>query len=320
MRALVTGGAGFIGSNLVDALLARGDSVAVVDDLSTGREQNLGPALAGGATLLTQDVTDAEAMVDAIREHEPEVVFHLAAQIDVRRSVADPVFDANVNVGGTVGTLEATRQGGARLVFASTGGAIYGEGAERDLPLSEAADCFPDSPYGQSKLMAEGYVGFYRRVHGTPAVALRLGNVYGPRQDPLGEAGVIAIFCGKLEGGGSPTVYGDGRQTRDYIYVGDVVEAMLAADARLAEAGPEAAGPYNIGTGRETTVLELVDRLARIGSRSDFTPRMQPKRPGEVRRIALDSSRAESELGWTSDTALEDGLERTLASVGGASG
>src|SRR5918994_7126418 len=225
MRALVTGGAGFIGSNLVDALVARGDTVTVVDDLSTGREENLGPALEAGATLLTQDVTDAGAMADAVREHEPEVVFHLAAQIDVRRSVGDPVFDANVNVGGTVGVLEATRLGGARLVFASTGGAIYGEGAGRDLPLSETAECFPDSPYGQSKLAAEGYLGFYRRVHGTPAVALRLGNVYGPRQDPLGEAGVIAIYCGKLREGGRPTVFGDGKQTRDYIYVGDVISA-----------------------------------------------------------------------------------------------
>jgi UDP-glucose 4-epimerase len=316
MRALVTGGAGFIGSNLVDALLERGDSVVVVDDLSTGRRENLGPAIERGAELEVTDITDGEAVAVVARRFEPQSVFHLAAQIDVRRAVRDPVFDAAVNVAGTASVLEAARTaGGARFVFASTGGAIYGEGSGRSLPLTEVERCSPDSPYGQSKLAAEGYVSYYRRVHGLPAVALRLGNVYGPRQDPLGEAGVIAIFCGLLASGGQPMVYGDGLQTRDYIYVGDVVEAMLAADAALAESAGGMDGAFNVGTGVETTVLDLVERLGRIGGRSDFTPRMAPERPGEVQRIALDSGRAADGLGWSSAVELDDGLRRTLAAV-----
>jgi UDP-glucose 4-epimerase len=316
MRALVTGGAGFIGSHLVDALVARGDSVLVVDDLSTGREGNLSRALSRGARLVTEDLTDAGSLLTAAREFGPDAVFHLAAQIDVRRSVDEPVFDATVNVAGTVRALEATRRvGGARFVFASTGGAIYGDGASRALPFSESDECFPDSPYGQSKLAAEGYVEYYSRVHGLPAASLRLGNVYGPRQDPLGEAGVIAIFCGELSRGGVPTVYGDGRQTRDYVYVRDVVEAMLAAEARLASSGPAPHGPYNVGTGVETDVLELVERLGRIGGRSDFTPGMAPARPGELQRSSLDSTRAQAELGWSSRTALDEGLPHTLAAL-----
>ena len=206
MRALVTGGAGFIGSHLVDALVERGGAVLVVDDLSTGGERNLDAARSRGATLLVADITDAPAVAEAAREFEPAAVFHLAGQIDVRRAVRDTVFDATVNVAGTVAVLEAARRADARFVFASTGGAIYGEGAARTLPLSEEDECDPDSPYGQSKLAAEGYVAYFRRVHEVPAAALRLGNVYGPRQDPRGEAGVIAIFCGKLAGGGNPTV------------------------------------------------------------------------------------------------------------------
>jgi UDP-glucose 4-epimerase len=313
MRALVTGGAGFIGSHLVDALVERGGAVLVVDDLSTGRERNLDAARSRGATLLVADVTDAPAVAEAARKFKPDAVFHLAGQIDVRRAVRDPTFDATVNVAGTVAVLEAARRAGARFVFASTGGAIYGEGAARTLPLAEEEECVPDSPYGQSKLAAEGYVAYFRRVHEVPAAALRLGNVYGPRQDPLGEAGVIAILCGKLADGGDPIVYGDGHQTRDYVYVSDVVEAMLVADQRLAAAGTDGALTYNIGTGLETSVLHLVERLGRIADRSDFTPRMAPERPGEVQRIALDSSRAQAELGWTSATELDDGLRRTLA-------
>jgi UDP-glucose 4-epimerase len=315
MRALVTGGAGFIGSHFVDALVERGGAVLVVDDLSTGRERNLDAARSRGATLLVADVTDAPAVAEAARKFKPDAVFHLAGQIDVRRAVRDPVFDATVNVAGTVAVLEAARTAGARFVFASTGGAIYGEGAARTLPLAEEEECVPGSPYGQSKLAAEGYVAYFRRVHEVPAAALRLGNVYGPRQDPLGEAGVIAILCGKLADGGDPIVYGDGHQTRDYVYVGDVVEAMLVADQRLAAAGIDGALTYNIGTGLETSVLHLVERLGRIGDRSDFTPRMAPERPGEVQRIALDSSRAQAELGWTSATELDEGLRRTLAAV-----
>ena len=314
-RVLVSGGAGFIGSHLVDAALARGDRVLVVDDLSTGREQNLAAALDGGAELTVKDVTDAALVERLASDFKPETVFHLAAQIDVRRAVREPAFDAGVNVVGTIALLEAARIAGARFVFASTGGAIYGEGAGRDLPLSERDSCRPDSPYGQSKLAAEGYVGYYRRIHGLPAASLRLGNVYGPRQDPLGEAGVIAIFCGRVIEGRAPTVYGDGRQTRDYVYVADVVEAFLATEASLASSSPEPGATYNIGTGVQTSVLELAERLARIGDRPDLEPEMAPAREGEVQRIALDAERAAADLGWRAGTDLDRGLERTLASV-----
>ncbi len=311
MRALVTGGAGFIGSHLVDALVERGDEVVVLDDLSTGRRENLEQALGKGrASLREIDVTDSDAAFAAFEEHAPEAVFHLAAQIDVRISVADPGFDARLNVGGTVNVLEAARRSGARrFVFSSTGGAIYGEGDDRPLPFSEDAECLPDSPYGQSKLAAEGFVDHYRRVHGLDAGSLRFGNVYGPRQDPHGEAGVIAIFCGKAAGGGSPTVYGDGRQTRDYIYVGDVVSGMLAA----AERG--ASGPLNLGTGEETDVLRLAELIGGLAGREDFAPVMAPAREGEVQRTVLDPSRSAEQLGWRCEVPLERGLELTLESV-----
>jgi UDP-glucose 4-epimerase len=309
MEALVTGGAGFIGSNLVDALLERGDRVVVLDDLSTGRRSNLEGALAKGALLLEADITDGAAVADAFEAHSPEVVFHLAAQIDVRRSVSDPVFDLGVNVGGTLNLLEVARRAQARrFIFASTGGAIYGEGAGRPLPLDEGSDCRPDAPYGQSKYAAEGYLSLYGRLYGLATVALRLGNVYGARQDPLGEAGVVAIFCGALLGGGTPRVFGDGHQTRDYVYVGDVVGAFLAA------ADSQANGTYNVGTGVETSVLELGRLLADVCNR-DFDPEMAPPRPGEVQRIAIDSTLATSELGWRPLTTLENGLRATAASV-----
>ena len=308
MEALVTGGAGFIGSHLVDALLDRGDHVVVVDDLSTGRRENLDDAVAKGAVLVETDITDAAAVAKAFETGRPEVVFHLAAQIDVRRSVSDPVFDLGVNVGGTLNLLEAARQTQARrFVLASTGGAIYGEGSGRQLPLDEQAECRPGAHYGQSKYAAEGYLSLYGRLYGLSAVALRLGNVYGPRQDPLGEAGVVAIFCGVLLGGGTPRVFGDGRQTRDYVYVGDVVEAFLAG------AASEAQGIYNIGTAVETSVLELGRLLAGVCER-EFDPQMAPPRPGEVQRIAIDSARAASELGWRPGTTLEQGLRATAAS------
>src|SRR6187551_1095103 len=196
MRCLVTGGAGFIGSTLVDALLARGDRVTVVDDLSTGRLENLGAALDAGAKLIERDIRDRAGLLAAARDAEPEVIFHIAAQIDVRKSVADPAFDASINVGGTANVLDAAREVSARrLVFTSTGGAVYGEGDGQELPLREDA---PIAPYGQSKFAAEGYLALYERLYGLSSAALRLGNVYGPRQDPLGEAGVIAIFCGLL--------------------------------------------------------------------------------------------------------------------------
>jgi len=310
MRAIVTGGAGFIGSNLVDALLVRGDSVTAVDDLSTGRRENLDGALAAGAELAELDVREAAALAALMAEAKPEVVFHLAAQIDVRKSIEDPAFDAAVNVGGTANVLEAARGAGSpRVVFVSTGGAIYGEGEGQQLPLGEETPIAPLSAYGQSKFSAEGYLALYERLYGLPGVSLRLGNVYGPRQDPLGEAGVIAIFCGRLRSGGRPTVFGDGTQTRDYLYVGDVVAAAIAA----AESG--FVGPVNIGTGIETDVLELARLLGEIGGVADFEPELAPPRAGEVQRISLDAALAERELGWKATTGLDEGLRLTLASL-----
>ncbi len=310
MRSLVTGGSGFIGSNLVDSLLARGDAVTVVDDLSTGRRENLEEALGAGAELVEADIRDSDAVAQLAQEHKPEQIFHLAAQIDVRRSVADPAFDAAINVGGTANVLEAARLAGSeRFVFISTGGAIYGEGAGKALPLGEEAAEEPLAPYGQSKLAAEGYVSLYERLYGLPGVVLRLGNVYGPRQDPLGEAGVIAIFCGRLRSSAAPTVYGDGEQTRDYIYVADVVDAILAA------ADADAGGAFNVGTGVQTSVLELVELLRELGGGEGFEAEFAPPRAGEVQQIALDSSNAAEQLGWRAATALRDGLAKTLESL-----
>jgi UDP-glucose 4-epimerase len=310
MRTLVTGGAGFIGSNLVDALIERGDEVTVVDDLSTGRRENLEEALAAGAELVEGDIRDADAIATLADERKPEVVFHLAAQIDVRKSVADPAFDASINVGGTANVLEGARVAETRrIVFSSTGGAIYGEGKGQALPLAEDAPLAPEAPYGQSKFAGEGYLALYERLYGLSGVSLRLGNVYGPRQDPLGEAGVVAIFCGRLRAGERPTVFGDGRQTRDYIYVSDVVAAMLAA------AGSEASGPINVGTGRETDVLELVRQLGELGGAEDFEPEFAPARTGEVQRISIDPARAERELGWRAEIELGQGLRLTLDSI-----
>jgi UDP-glucose 4-epimerase len=310
MRCLVTGGAGFIGSNLVDALLARGDEVTVVDDLSTGRRVNLGGALDAGAELVELDIREGEALSRLFAEKRPEVVFHLAAQIDVRKSLEDPAFDAAINVGGTANVLEAARVSDCgRVVFVSTGGAIYGEGEGQELPLSEEAPIAPLAAYGQSKYAAEGYLALYERLYGLSGVSLRLGNVYGPRQDPLGEAGVVAIFCGALKEGRRPTIFGDGTQTRDYIYVGDVVAAALAA------ADSDVTGPINIGTGRETSVLDLVEALRELGGNDDFEPELAPPRPGEVQRITLNASRAEKELSWRAETDLDEGLRLTLASL-----
>ena len=304
----MTGGAGFIGSHVVDALAERGDDVLVLDDLSSGRVENLEGALERRTGLVEADVTDADAVADAFESHRPELVCHLAAQIDVRRSVADPAYDLGVNVAGTINLLEAARrEGTSRFVFTSTGGAIYGEGAGRDLPLDESAERRPDAPYGQSKLAAEGYVSLYERLYGLGGVALRLGNVYGPRQDPHGEAGVVAIFCTALLAGGRPRVFGDGLQTRDYVYVGDVVQAFLAA------AASDAGGAYNVGTGVETSVIDLGERLAGICG-SEFDPELAPSRPGEVQRISISSALAGERLGWRPATELDRGLELTAES------
>ncbi len=313
MKALVTGGAGFIGSHLVDALVERGDQVTVIDNLSSGRRENLDSSSGSKAELVEADVADASTVAETFERKRPELVFHLAAQIDVRLSVTDPVYDLSVNVGGTLNLLEAARATDARrFVLASTGGAVYGEGAGLELPLDETAQCRPDAPYGQSKFSAEGYASLYGRLHRLQATALRLGNVYGPRQDPFGEAGVVAIFCGALLTDATPRVFGDGHQTRDYIYVGDVVDAFLAA------AGSQAIGTYNIGTGVETSVLELGELIGGVCERP-FDPELAPARPGEVRRIAIDSGRAGAELGWSAGTSLVDGLRATAGSFAAAS-
>ena len=307
MKSLVTGGAGFIGSNLVDALVARGDEVAVIDNISTGRRENLDQALANGAELIELDVRDAAAVAAAVEHVGPEVIFHLAAQIDVRKSVADPANDSRVNVEGTINVLNAAQAAGVRRVInTSTGGAIYGEG--QTLPAPEDHPVAPESPYGLSKFCAENYCALFTRLHGLSTISLRYGNVYGPRQDPLGEAGVIAIFCGTLLQGGRPKIFGDGKQTRDYVYVGDVVDANLRAVAS------DATGAYNVGRGVQTSVLEIVDALAAQSS-NGFEADHAPARSGEVQHIALDPSRTKAELGWEAQVDLDQGLARTLDSL-----
>src|SRR3954451_9718196 len=307
MRALVTGGSGFIGSNLVDALLDRGDEVTVVDDLSTGKIENLDAARRRGIAFHEADITDGERLCKLVAQARPDIVFHLAAQIDVRKSTADPAWDAGINVGGTINVLDAARESGARrVVNTSTGGAVYGEG--QIIPAPESHPVAPEAPYGQSKFAAEGYCELFRRLYGMSTVSLRYGNVYGPRQDPLGEAGVIAIFCGRLLARERPVVFGDGLQTRDYVHVDDVVAANLAAIES------DAVGAFNIGTGVETNVLQLVEALAPLAE-APFEADHRPARPGEVQRIALDCTRAGEELGWEARVRLDDGLTQTLESV-----
>jgi UDP-glucose 4-epimerase len=291
----------------VDALLARGDEVVVLDDISTGKRENLEQALAGGAQLEVVDVRDAGAVSLLVSRTKPDVIFHLAAQIDVRKSVADPANDARVNVEGTVNVLSAAQKHGVpRLVNTSTGGAIYGEG--KTMPAPEDHPVAPEAPYGLSKFCAEQYCEIFTRLHGLSTVSLRYGNVYGPRQDPLGEAGVIAIFCGKLLDGGKATIFGDGEQTRDYVYVDDVVDANLRA------AESDATGPINIGLGQEKSVLDIVEVLNQH-SDNGFDAEHAPERPGEVQHIALDPSRAREKLGWEAKVELGEGLARTLDSL-----
>jgi UDP-glucose 4-epimerase len=309
MDCVVTGGAGFIGSNLVDALVARGDRVVVIDDLSTGKRANLEAALDAGATLEQLDVRDAAAVDSVFAAERPQLVFHLAAQIDVRRSVADPAADAEINVQGTISVLQAARRhGAARVVNTSTGGGLYGDADV--IPTPEHHPVRPLAPYGQSKYAAEGYCELYTRLHGLQTITLRYGNVYGPRQDVHGEAGVVAIFCGHLVEGRTPVVFGDGGQTRDWVDVSDVVAAnLLAAESELT-------GPVNIGHGQETSVLQLLDALAGIEGRGPLAaPHFEPERPGEVRRSCLDVTRARTELGWEARTQLDDGLRTILAGL-----
>ncbi len=309
MDCVVIGGAGFIGSNLVDALVARGDRVTVIDNLSTGKRENLRDALAGGAQLEVADVRDRQAVGSTFEAVRPELVFHLAAQVDVRVSVDDPTRDAETNVLGTIAVLEAAHRVGARRVLSSsTGGGLYGEARVRPTP--EDHPIIPLAPYGQAKLAAEGYCDLYQRLHGLSTLSLRYGNVYGPRQDVHGEAGVVAIFCGCVIDGRRPTVFGDGRQTRDWIEVSDVVRAnLLAAEASLT-------GALNIGTGRETSVLDLLEALdeASAGRRLP-EPEFAPERLGEVRHSCLSAERALAELGWRSEVDLRDGLQRVLAGL-----
>jgi UDP-glucose 4-epimerase len=310
MKALVTGGAGFIGSNLVDALLERGDLVDVLDDLSTGRRENLDAALGRGAVLHEADIRDGRRVAALVAASEPDVLFHLAAQIDVRVSVADPALDASINVGGMINVLEAARLAGVRrVVFSSTGGAIYGDAPE--IPTPERTAPAPMAGYGQGKHAAEGYAELYGRLHDLSCVSLRYANVYGPRQDPHGEGGVVAIFCGKLLDGGTPRVFGNGLQTRDYVFVGDIVSANLAA----AETSWQ--GAVNIGTGTETTVLELARALEDLGGSGAFVPEHAPPRAGEVLRSAVDPALARKALGWEPRVGLTEGLRLTLASLGG---
>jgi UDP-glucose 4-epimerase len=310
MRALVTGGAGFIGSNLVDLLLDRGDEVVVLDDLSSGKESNLAAALERGAVLQRGDIRDGEAVSAIVAEAGPEVVFHLAAQIDVRVSVDRPAYDARTNVEGTINVLEAARLAGTRrFVFSSTGGAIYGETEQIPTPEDHVAQ--PMAGYGTSKLCAEQYLGLYERLHGMSTVALRFGNVYGPRQDPHGEAGVIAIFCGRFAAGERPMVFGDGTQTRDYIYVGDLVEAIAAAG------DGDATGAINIGTEEETTILELLDAMRDAGDAGNgaFEPEFADARLGEIQRSCLAVGRAREVLGWEPKVGVREGIAKTLAAV-----
>jgi UDP-glucose 4-epimerase len=270
VRAVVTGGAGFIGSNLVDGLVEHGADVLVVDNLTTGRRDNLRRALLGGAELREVDVRDGARLRRAVAEHRPEVVFHLAAQIDVRRSVADAAFDAAVNLGGTINVLDAAREAGVRrVVFSSTGGAIYGEADVHPTP--EEAPIRPLSPYGQSKHAGEAYCALYARLHGLESTILRYANVYGPRQDPLGEGGVVAIFCQRLQEGRRPTVFGDGTQTRDYTYVDDVV----AANLRASEAA--ATGVFNVGARRGDERARAGRRAARAGAGTVVCARLRAR-------------------------------------------
>jgi UDP-glucose 4-epimerase len=309
MRAVVTGGAGFIGSNLVDRLVETGADVLVVDDLSNGSRANLERAQSAGARLAELDVRDGARLRNAMAAFTPDTVFHLAAQIDVRASMADPARDAEVNVVGSVHVFASALEAGARRVInTSTGGAIYG--TTESIPTAETEPARPLSGYGLSKRTAEQYGAWFRSVHGLDVVTLRYGNVYGPRQDPTGDAGVVAIFCERLLAGRRPVVFGDGTQTRDFVYVGDVAKANLAA----ADAAVLPHRVYNVGTGTEVSIHDLLRAAAEAaGTDPDAVVAvLAPQRPGEVHRSCLDVRRAVAELGLGRPVPLVDGLRRTL--------
>ena len=296
--ALITGGAGFIGSHVAERFLAEGVEVHVLDNLITGKAGNVPE----GASFHEVDIRDSGA-ADLVRTLRPDVLIHLAAQMDVRKSVAEPSFDAETNVVGSLNLLEAIRHHSpeTRVVFSSTGGAIYGDFTTP--PNVETFAKNPESPYAVAKLAVEHYLAYYGRVHGIASAVVRFANVYGPRQDPHGEAGVVAIFLGQLVRGEQPKIFGDGTQTRDYVYVGDVVRATLAA------AGHDG-GVFNIGTGRETSVVELYD-LCRLVAGKEVEAELAPPRPGELQRSVLDAGRAVDELGWRPERSLEEGLRET---------
>jgi UDP-glucose 4-epimerase len=311
MRTLVTGGAGFIGSNLVDRLLVEGHEVDVIDDLSTGSLSNLADARGSAGRALTihhLDIT-APAVVDLMARRRPELVFHLAAQADVRRSVAQPAFDAEVNIIGSLHVLEGARQAETeRVIFAASGGTLYGDPTPEELPVREAHPHQPLSPYGVSKKAVLDYLVAYRELHSLEFSALALANVYGPRQNPHGEAGVVAIFAQRLLRGESLTVFGDGEQTRDFVYVDDVVDAFVRAATRGGGL------VCNVGTGQETSVNELYATLA---GHAGVQPSVvaAPLRPGELLRSALDIERAAIQLGWRPWTTLDDGTRAVLEFV-----
>ncbi|MBA2443329.1 MAG: NAD-dependent epimerase/dehydratase family protein [Rubrobacter sp.] len=304
MRVLVTGGAGFIGSHVADRLLEHGHELAVVDDLSTGQRENVPE----GAHFYERDVRSG--CREVFEEFRPQALCHQAAQMDVRRSVAEPAFDADVNVLGTIRLLEScVSYGVGKVVFASTGGAVYGE--QEEFPAAEEHPQYPLSPYGVSKLAAERYLYYYHLQHGLSYAALRYANVYGPRQDPHGEAGVVAIFCGNLAAGRVSRINGTGEQTRDYVYVGDVARANA-----LALEGEPPSGAYNIGTARETGVNELYETLRQLCGR-ELAPEYGPAKPGEQLRSSVSPQRAARTLGWKPETGLAEGLDETLRYFGG---
>jgi UDP-glucose 4-epimerase len=308
-KSVVTGGAGFIGSNLVDLLVDEGHEVLVLDNLSSGSIANLKNARASGNVTLHQIDVDSNEVVDVVRSFQPETVFHLAAQIDVRHSVADPVMDARVNVLGTVNLLEAARHGNAeRFVFASSGGATFGD--TFNIPTPETEPRKPESPYGVSKSVVDQYFAYYDRTYDIDCMSLGFSNVYGPRQDPHGEAGVVAIFIGALLEHKAPTIFGDGLQTRDFVFVEDVADAMLRA-SRIG-----GSRYLNVGTGVETSILKLYDVVAgAVGV--DVAPVMAAAKRGEQLRSCLDASAALAHLGWEPWTSLEEGIARTVDWVRG---
>jgi UDP-glucose 4-epimerase len=300
VKVLVTGGAGFIASHIVDAYIERGHEVFIFDDLSTGQKSNLNPK----ATFHQVDIADAKA-VKLIEQIKPDVLNHHAAQMDVRHSVADPQFDARVNILGFINLLEACKNAGTKkVIFASSGGAVYGE--QDIFPAPEGHPTRPSSPYGVSKRAGELYLSYYHQAFGLPYIALRYANVYGPRQSNRGEAGVVAIFISLLLAGKVPVINGDGKQTRDYVYVGDVVNASVAALTS------SYVGEINIGTGVETDVVTLYE-LLRQGAGSTLEARHGPAKIGEQRRSCLTARHAADIFGWRPQVSLREGLERTIA-------